>query len=171
MVSEDTWLIDNSLLILNFFFIFFILWWKTKFLIMELIVSFPDDIEVSSNQSKRFNESVNWFGMFVENCSNILLFDNILSFSSNIIFSCILQFLFEKYGLHAFQNYLELQSTLSFSKYCNLTYSFRFANRFCCHLNLTNSLGFSDLFALFLRHDLIIISFESSYSLVNFLFS
>ena len=134
-------------------------------------MSFPDDIEVSSNQSKRFNESVNWFGMFVENCSNILLFDNILSFSSNIIFSCILQFLFEKYGLHAFQNYLELQSTLSFSKYCNLTYSFRFANRFCCHLNLTNSLGFSDLFALFLRHDLIIISFESSYSLVNFLFS
>ena len=50
--------------------------------------------------------------MFIENCSDILLFDNILSFSSNIIFLCILQFLFENYGLNAFQNGLELQSTL-----------------------------------------------------------
>ena len=98
--------------------------------------------------------------MFIENCSDILLFDNILSFSSNIIFSCILLFLFEKYGLHAFQNSLELQSKLSFSKYCNLAYLFRFANRFCCHLNLTMPLGISDLFALFLRHDPIIICFR-----------
>ena len=58
MVSEDTWLNKNSLLILNFFFIAFILWWKANFLIMELIVSFPDDIEVSSSQWKRFNESL-----------------------------------------------------------------------------------------------------------------
>ena len=50
--------------------------------------------------------------MFIENCSDILLFDNVLSFSSNIIFLCILQFLFEKYSLNAFQNGLELQSTL-----------------------------------------------------------
>ena len=98
--------------------------------------------------------------MFTENCSDIFLFDNILPFSSNIIFSCILLFFFEKYGLHAFQNGLELQSTLSFSKYCNLAYLFRFANSFCCDLNLTMSLRFSDLFALFLRHDLIIICFR-----------
>ena len=51
--------------------------------------------------------------MFIENCSDILLFDNVLSFSSNIIFLCILQFLFENYGLNAFQNGLELQSTLT----------------------------------------------------------
>ena len=98
--------------------------------------------------------------MLIENCSDILLFDNILSFSSNIIFSCILLFLFEKYGLHAFQNGLELQSTLSFSKYYNFAYLFRFANRFRCHLNLTMPLGLFDLFALFLRHDLIIICFR-----------
>ena len=89
--------------------------------------------------------------------TSILLFNNILSFSSNIIFSCTLLFLFEKYSLHAFQNGLELQSTLSFSKHCKLVYLFRFANRFRCHLNLTMPLEFFDLFALFLRHDLIII--------------
>ena len=98
--------------------------------------------------------------MLIENCSDILLFDNILSFSSNIIFSCILLFLFEKYGLHAFPNGLELQSTLSFSKCGNLAYLFRFVNRFRCHLNLTMSLGFFDLFALFLRSGLIIIFFR-----------
>ena len=98
--------------------------------------------------------------MFIENCSDILLFDNILSFSSNIIFSCILLFLFEKYGLHAFQKGLELQSIISFSNYCNLAYLFRFPNRFCCYLNLTMALGYSDLFALLLRHDLIIICFQ-----------
>ena len=58
MVSVDTWLNENSLLILNFFFIAFILWWKANFLIMELIMSFPDDILVSSDQLKRFDESV-----------------------------------------------------------------------------------------------------------------
>ena len=97
--------------------------------------------------------------MFIENCSDILLFDNILSFSSNI-FSCILLFLFKKYGLHVFQNGSKLQSMLSFSNYCNWAYLFRFPNRFCCHLNLTMSPRFYDLFALFLRHDLIIICFR-----------
>ena len=48
---------------------------------------------------------------------------------------------------------------LSFSKYCNLAYLFRFANRFRCPLNLTMSLRFLDLFALFLRRDLVIIYF------------
>ena len=57
-VSEITWLNEDSFLISNFFFITFIPWWKAYFLIMELIVSFPDDIEVSSSQLKRFNESV-----------------------------------------------------------------------------------------------------------------
>ena len=115
--------------------------------------------------------------MLTENCSDILFLDNTLSFSSNIIFSCILLFVFEKYGSHAFQNGLELKSTLSFSNYCNSAYLVRFANRFCCHLNLTMSQGFFDLFALILRHDLIIICFRrfllkwAFYSLVNFLFS
>ena len=42
----------------EFFLIDFILRWKANFLIIVLIVSFPDDIEVSSGQLKRFNESV-----------------------------------------------------------------------------------------------------------------
>ena len=58
MVSVDTWLHENLLLILNFFFIAFMLPWKATFLIMELIAWFPDDIEVSSHQLKRFNESL-----------------------------------------------------------------------------------------------------------------
>ena len=42
----------------EFFLIDFILRWKANFLIIVLIVSFPDDIEVSSGQLKRFNKSV-----------------------------------------------------------------------------------------------------------------
>ena len=76
--------------------------------------------------------------------------------SSSIIFSCIWLSLFKKYGLNTFQNGLELPSTLSFSKYCNLAYLFRFATRFRCHLNVTMSLGFLDLFELFLIRVLII---------------
>ena len=58
MVSVDTRLNKNSLLILNFFFLAFIIWWKAHFSIMELILSFLDDIEVSSDQLKRFDKSV-----------------------------------------------------------------------------------------------------------------
>ena len=83
---------------------------------MEVIVSFPDDIEGSSGQLKRFNESVIDPKCFVKVEATVFCFDNNLSFSNNIRFSCILLFLFEKYSLHAFQNGLELQSTLSFSK-------------------------------------------------------
>ena len=126
-------------------------------LIIELIVSLPMTLEVSSRQLKKRNESVidPKCSMRVEVTS--FCFDNNLLFSSSIIFSCILLFLFEQYSLHAFQNGLELQSTLSFPKYCNLAYSFRFATKFCCRLNLTMSLGFFDLFALYSRRDLVII--------------
>ena len=58
MVSVDSWFNENSLLLLNFFFSVFIISVKGKFFIMELIVSFPDNIEVSSSQLKRFNESI-----------------------------------------------------------------------------------------------------------------
>ena len=78
-------------------------------------MSFPDDIEVSSGQLKRFNKSVIDPKCLLKVDATSFCFDDNLSFSSNI-FSCILLFLFEKYGLHAFQNGLELQSTLSFSQ-------------------------------------------------------
>ena len=59
MVSLDTVLNENLLLILNSLFISaFILWRKVNSLIMELIVSFPDDIEVYSGQVKKSDESV-----------------------------------------------------------------------------------------------------------------
>ena len=126
---------------------------------MNLIVSFPDDIKVSSGQLKRFNKSVIDPKCLLKVEATSFCFDNNFSFSSNIIFSCIFLFLFEKCGLHAFKNGLELQSKLSFSKYCNKDYLFRFAPRFLRRLNLTISLGFFDLFALFLRRDLIFICF------------
>ena len=138
------------------FFVCSFIWRKTNFLIMELIVSFPDDSEVSSGQLKRFNKSVIDPKCLLKVEATSFYFDKNSSFSSNI-FSCILLFLFEKYGLHAFQNGLELQSTLSFSKYWNLTYLFRYATKFHGLLNMTMSLGFFDLFALFLRRDLVII--------------
>ena len=58
VLSADTRLNENSLLILNFFLCCFYTWVKCKFLIMELIVSFPENIEVSLSQLKRFNGSV-----------------------------------------------------------------------------------------------------------------
>ena len=59
MVSLDTVLNENLLLILNSLFISaFILWRKVNSLIMELIVPFPDDIEVYSGQIKKSDESV-----------------------------------------------------------------------------------------------------------------
>ena len=74
---------------------------------MELIVSLPNDIEVSSGQLKRFNESVIDPKCSMEVEATSFYFGNNLFFSSNIIFSCILIFLFEKYGLHPFQNGFE----------------------------------------------------------------
>ena len=69
---------------------------------MELIVSFPDDIEVTSGQIKRFKESVIDPKCLLKIAATSFCFDNNLSFSSNLIFSCILLFLFEKCGLHAY---------------------------------------------------------------------
>ena len=94
--------------VFNFdFFVCFYFWRKTKFLIMKLLVSFPDDSEVSLGQLKRFNKSVIDAKCLLKVEATSFCFNKNLSFSSNI-FSCILLFLFEKYGLHAFQNGLEL---------------------------------------------------------------
>ena len=101
-------------------------------------MSFLDDIEVSSSHLKRFNESVINPKCFLKVVAITFCFDNNLSFSSNIIFSCMLLFSCEKYGLHAFQNGLELQSTFSRSKYCNLACLFRFVTMFHCRLNFTS---------------------------------
>ena len=118
-------------------------------------MSFADDIKISLGQLKKFNKSVTDQKCLLKVGTISFCLDKSLSFSSNNIFLYITIY-FEKYGLHAFQNDFELQSTLSFSKYCNLTFLFRFATKFHCHLNLTMSLGFFDLFALFLRHLVII---------------
>ena len=69
---------------------------------MELIVSFPDDSEVSSGQLKRFNKSVIDPKCLLKVEAASFYFDKNSSFSTNI-FSCILLFLFEKYDLHASQ--------------------------------------------------------------------
>ena len=59
---------------------------KGKFFIIELIVSFPDDIEVFSDQLKRFNESIIDPKRLLKIAATSFCFDNNLFFSSNIIF-------------------------------------------------------------------------------------
>ena len=160
MASVDTWLNKNLPLIFNFFYCFyilvkgnffnngvncFILWWYFSIF----------------GPTKEIWRVCSWSETFIGNLSDILLFWY-WSFSSRIVFFCIFLLLFEKYSLHAFQNDLELQflkvpHTLSFSKYCNLACLFRFATRFHCHLNLTMSIEFFELFELIWRRYLIII--------------
>ena len=106
-------------------------------------MSSVDDIQVSSGQLNGFKESVTDLKCLLKVEVTSFCFDNNLTFSSNIIFYCILPFLFEKYGLYAFQNGLELQSTLSFSNYFNLPCLFRF-----CHLVLL-SLKFDNVNNIF----------------------
>ena len=91
-----------------------------------------------------------------------ICFDNNLFFSSNIIISCILLFLFENYGLHAFKNVLEIQSTLSFSKYFNLVCLFRFQifHQVLLSLKLDNVNSIFWLIAFVLRRYLIIFRFQ-----------
>ena len=122
---------------MNFFFIAVLLRRKVDFWIMELIVSFPNDIEVSLIRNVFWKLKGHPFVLITNS-----------SFSSNTIFSSILLFLFERCGLHAFQNGLELQPTLSLLKHCNLSRFFRFATRFCCRLNLAMSTGFFWLISL-----------------------
>ena len=153
-----TWLNKNLLLILILFIIVFILHRKANFLIIELTVSFADNIKVFLGQLKRFNESVIDPKCLLKVEATSCCFDNNLSFSSNIIFSCILLFLFEKYSLHAFQNDLELQSTLRFSKYCNLAYSG--LHQVLLLLKLNNVTWIFWLVGLFVRHDLVIICLQ-----------
>ena len=57
MVSLDTSCIENSLLILNFLFIAFILWWKTKFLIIELCHSLMTLNYLWASWSEMFTEN------------------------------------------------------------------------------------------------------------------
>ena len=111
-------------------------------------MSYPDDIEVFLGQLKRSKKLAIDPKCLLKGEATSFYFDNNLSFSSNIIFSCILLFLFENHSLHAFQNGLELQSTLSFSENCNLAYLFRFFTKYCCHLNLTMLLAFFLLICL-----------------------
>ena len=59
---------------------------KGKLFIIELIVSFPDDIEVFSDQPERFNESVIDPKCLLKIAATSFCFDNNLLFSSNVIF-------------------------------------------------------------------------------------
>ena len=53
---------------------------------VELIVSFPDETEVSSGHLKGFNESLIDRKCLLKTGATSYCFDNNLSFSSNIIF-------------------------------------------------------------------------------------
>ena len=106
MSSEEAFLMSKLLMIfyglcrykakrksafdIEFFLYCFYTLVKGNFLIMELIVSFPDDIEVSSGQLKRFNESVIDPKHLLKVEATSFCFDNNFYFSSNVIFSFIL---------------------------------------------------------------------------------
>ena len=112
MVSVVIWLKENLLLILDYYYCFYTLL-KEKSLIMVLILPLSDDIEVSLRQLKRFDESVVDSKCLLKIETTYICFDKNLSFSSNIIFSRILLFLFKKSGLHAFLKGLELPSSIA----------------------------------------------------------
>ena len=65
-------------------------------------------MKMSSGQLNRFNQSLIDPKYLLKIVAKSFSFDNYLFFSINIIFSCILLFSFEKYGLHTFQSGLEL---------------------------------------------------------------
>ena len=149
MVSVDTWFNENLLLILNFYYCFYTL--VTNYLIMKLIASFPNDIEVSSAQLKRLDESV------VD--PKCLLKVSVTSFCFLIKIHHFQATYFLVYYYFYLRDTVYMLSKMDwnyhqhyfFSKYNNLAYLFRFATGFCCDLNLKMSLGFFDLFELFLR--------------------
>ena len=86
MVSVDKWLNKNRLLVLNFFFISFILWSNTNFLLMKLIVSFPHYIEVSLGQLKKYKEPVIDPKSLLKIEATSFCFDNNLSFQATLYF-------------------------------------------------------------------------------------
>ena len=134
-------------------------WEKIPFSVLQLHILIYNSfyglcIDTWLNESSLLILNFSFIAFVLRWKANFLIKELIVSF---LMISCMLLFFFEKYGLHAFQNGLKLQSTLSFSKYCSLAYFFRLVNRFRCHLNLTMLLGFFDMF---LRHDLIIICFR-----------
>ena len=111
MVSVDICLKENLLLILNYYYCFYTLvkekrfnsgvnsaiqWWLSKSSLCQL---------------KRFDECVVDAKCLLKIETTYICFGKNLSISSNIIFSCILLFLFKKSGLHAFQNGLKLPSS------------------------------------------------------------
>ena len=154
MVSVDTWFNENLLLILNFYYCFYTL--VTNYLIMKLIASFPNDIEVSSAQLKRLDESVVDPKCLLKVSVTSFCFDKNSSFSSNI-FSCILLFLFERYGLYAFENGLELPSTLFFLKVQQFGLFIQICHRVLLWLKLENVIRIFWLVWIVFESDLIII--------------
>ena len=104
---------------------------------MELIASFPDDIEVSLGQLKRFNKSVIDPKCLLKAEATSFCFDNNLSFSSNI-FSCILLFQFQKYGLHAFENGLEITINTKFLKILQFDLFIQISHEVSLSLKLNN---------------------------------
>ena len=79
---------------------------KGKFFMTELIVWFPGDIEVFSDQLKRFSESVIIQNVYWKSQRHPFVLITIYPFQARLL--RLLLFLFEKCDLHAFQNGLEL---------------------------------------------------------------
>ena len=84
----------------EFFLYCFYTWVKGKFLNNGVNCVIPWWHWSILEPTKEIRRVCNWSAMLIENRSDILLFDNILCFWSNIIFSCTLLFLFQKYDIY-----------------------------------------------------------------------
>ena len=158
IVSVDTWLSKNLHLILNFFFIAFTLWSKANFLIVKLIVSFPDHIEVSSGQLKTFNESVIDPKCYWKLELHLLFWWQFILFKQHYIFLYITIFIWEV-RFTCFLKWFGTTMNTKFLKVLQLGLFIQICHQVLLPLNLTVSIGFFGLIALFLRRDLIIICF------------
>ena len=126
-------------------------------------MSFPDDIEVSSSQLKRFNESVIDPECLLKIAATSFCLITFYPFQATLYFLVYYYFYLRSTVYMLSKMVWNYTQHYVLSNYCNLPCLFRFAIKFRCHLNTTMSPGFFYLFALFLRRDLITIAFEGSY--------
>ena len=132
-------------------FIVFILRWKESFLIIELIVSFAEDSKRSSGLLKRFNESVTDPKCLL-NCLIVLI--TIYHFHATFYFLVYCCFIWEV-QFTFFSKWFVITININFLKVLQFALFMQISTKLS--LKFDNVTRIFDLFALFLRRDLVII--------------
>ena len=113
----------------------------------------------TSGQLKIFNNSVIDPECLLKNAATSFCLITFYPFQATLYVLIYYYFIWEL-RFTCFPKWSRITINTKFLKLLQFGYLFRFCNRYFCYLNLTMSPGFSDPFALFLRHDLIIICFR-----------